>query len=307
MTNKKKILTYFNYLKKSLINKSSWMESLKKNHFLTQHTFENLLLSKQTIISLVEQFFTHMTKIQNLTIPFQVCGFDILGSARTGSGKTIAFLLPTIEFFFAIKWNFENGTAALIITPTRELSLQNYYVLKDLLKYHTHTHGIVTGGSNKKTEIEKLKKKPFILVGTPGRLLDHLKTTKYLKMTNLQFFIIDEADKCLEIGFEEEMLEITNLLPKNRQTILFSATQTKNVQNLAKISFRKNPIFLGNNELNKEEENNQGIEQGFVVCNLEDKLVLLLALLKKNSNKSETRKVSQIIDFLNILQNRLII
>mmetsp|Transcript_21580 Transcript_21580/g.54459 ORF Transcript_21580/g.54459 Transcript_21580/m.54459 type:complete len:478 (-) Transcript_21580:32-1465(-) len=278
------IKTFRNMISVDLKIKTIWLQKLKKNNVLSKNTFEKFILSKKTTIRLLELFYTHLTKVQSICIPYQICGFDILGSARTGSGKTIAFLIPIIEFFYTIKWNLKNGISALIITPTRELSLQNYYVLKDLLKYHSFSHGVVMGGASKKTEIERLEKDITILVATPGRLLDHLKTTKNIKIQNLQFLIIDEADRCLEIGFEEEIIAIVRFLPKKRQTILFSATQTRNVQSLYKISFQKTPVLLEIKE-NKKVKIIQNIEQGFVICKPDDKLVFLLTLIKKNRKK----------------------
>lgn len=223
---------------KELKNKV-WLKTLKKNHVLTKHTFEIISLSKPSICRLLEQLYTHMTRVQSLGIPLQICGFDILGSARTGSGKTIAFAVPIIEFVQILKWSFANGLASIIISPTRELTLQSYYVFKDLLKYHSQTVAVVMGGTNRKTEADKLLKGVSILTATPGRLLDHLKITKGLKFNHLQILVIDEADRCLEIGFQEEIYEIVKLLPKERQTIMFSATQNSKLCNLAKISFKK--------------------------------------------------------------------
>jgi len=276
--------TFSNALNRKIQVKMRWLQGLKRDNVLSKSTFEKFFFSKATIIRLLELFYTHLTKVQNISIPYQICGFDILGSARTGSGKTVAFLLPMIEFFYAIKWNSKNGVSALIISPTRELSLQNYYVLKDLLKYHTFSHGIVMGGANKNSETEKLKNGVTLLVATPGRLLDHLKTSKNLKILNLQFLVIDEADRCLEIGFEDEIFEIIKLLPMNRQTILFSATQTKNIESLTKISFKKKPILL-QIEGKKTKIYQENIKQGFVISKPEDKVVLLLTLLKKNKYK----------------------
>lgn len=278
------VKTFDNNLKFSLKKKIRWLQKLKKNNVLTKNTFEKFFFSKPTIIRLLELIYTHLTKVQSICIPYQICGFDILGSAQTGSGKTVAFLIPIIEFFFTIKWQKKNGISALIITPTRELSLQNYYVLRDLLKYHTFSHGIIMGGANKTTEAEKLKKETTILVATPGRLLDHLKTTAKMKINNLQFLVIDEADRCLEIGFEEEITAIMKILPSNRQTILFSATQKKDFENLSRISFKKIPVFLEIDE-NKKFFKSQNIDQGFIVCRQEGKLLSLLTLLKKNQDK----------------------
>ncbi len=102
----------------------------------------------------------------------------MLGSAKTGSGKTLAFLIPAIELMLKANFTTKHGTGVIIITPTRELALQNYSVAKDLLEYHSKTYGVVTGGVDKKTEAMKLKRGINLLVCTPGRLLDHLQSTE---------------------------------------------------------------------------------------------------------------------------------
>lgn len=106
-----------------------------------------------------------------------------------------------------------SGTGVIIISPTRELSMQTFGVLKELMKYHHHTYGLVMGGTARQAEAQKLSKGINILVATPGRLLDHLQNTPDFLYKNLQCLIIDEADRILEVGFEEEMKQIINLLP----------------------------------------------------------------------------------------------
>lgn len=107
------------------------------------------------------------------------------------------------------------GTGVIIISPTRELSIQTYGVVSDLLTYHSQTHGLVIGGANRRAEAEKLVKGVNLLVATPGRLLDHLQSTKGFVVKHLKCLIIDEADRILQIGFEEELKAIINLLPKS--------------------------------------------------------------------------------------------
>lgn len=159
-----------------------------------------------------------------------LAGKDLLGAAKTGSGKTLAFLLPAIEMLHKAKFLPRNGTGVVIIAPTRELALQIYGVAKDLMKYHTQTHGLVMGGANRKcvdygyscayhthkyrAEAEKLCKGVNLLVCTPGRLLDHLQNTNGFVYKNLKCLTIDEADRILQIGFEEDMKQIIKLLPK---------------------------------------------------------------------------------------------
>ena len=139
-----------------------------------------------------------------------------MGAAKTGSGKTLAFLIPAIELLYKLHFKPRNGTGVIIISPTRELALQIFGVAKELLKYHNQTFGIIMGGANRKAEAERLQKGVNLLVATPGRLLDHLQNTKGFNVANLKVLVIDEADRILEVGFEEEMHKIINLLPTGK-------------------------------------------------------------------------------------------
>ena len=114
-----------------------------------------------------------------------------------------------------------NGTGAIILSPTRELAMQTFGVLKELMENHSQTFGLIMGGSDRKAEAKKLQNGINILVATPGRLLDHLQNTANFMVKNLMCFCIDEADRILEVGFEEEMKSIVKLIPKKRQTMLF--------------------------------------------------------------------------------------
>ncbi|KNC80189.1 hypothetical protein SARC_07450 [Sphaeroforma arctica JP610] len=246
--------------------------------------FESLGLCEKSMQAIVDMGFTDMTEIQRRSIPELLKGKDLLGAACTGSGKTLAFLLPCIELLYKLQFTPRNGTGVLVISPTRELSLQILGVAKDLLKYHSQTYGIVMGGANRKAEAEKLGKGVNLLVSTPGRLLDHLQSTKGFNYKNLQALVIDEADRCLEIGFEEEMKQIIKLLPVKRQTLLFSATQTRNVEDLARISLKTEPVYVGVDD-NNVVATAAGIEQGYVLCPSEKRFLLLFTFLKKNMNK----------------------
>lgn len=125
-----------------------------------------------------------------------------------GSGKTLAFLIPCVELLYRAKFTPRNGTGAIVISPTRELAMQIYAVAREVMKHHSQTHGLVIGGANRRTEAEKLVKGVNLLVSTPGRLLDHLQNTPGFVFRNLACLVIDEADRILEIGFEEEMHSI---------------------------------------------------------------------------------------------------
>lgn len=168
-----------------------------------------------------------MTEIQAQTIPHLLEGRDLVGAAKTGSGKTLAFLIPAVELMTKLKFLPRNGTGVIILSPTRELAMQTFGVARELMKHHYHTFGLLIGGTNRKAEAKKLGQGINLLICTPGRLLDHLQHTKEFMHKNLQCLIIDEADRCLDIGFEQDMKKIVKILPKRRQTMLFSATSTK--------------------------------------------------------------------------------
>ncbi|XP_075440701.1 ATP-dependent RNA helicase DDX18 [Ascaphus truei] len=241
-------------------------------------------VNESTRRAISEMGFTHMTEIQHKSIRPLLEGRDVLAAARTGSGKTLAFLIPAIELVYKLRFMPRNGTGVLILSPTRELAMQTYGVLKELMAHHVHTYGLVMGGSNRSAEAQKLANGVNIVVATPGRLLDHMQNTPGFMYKNLQCLVIDEADRILEVGFEQEMKQIINLLPKRRQTMLFSATQTRKVEDLARISLKKEPLYVGVDD-NKDTATVDGLEQGYVVCPSEKRFLLLFTFLKKNRKK----------------------
>ena len=144
--------------------------------------------------------------------------------------------------------------------------MQTFGVLKELMKYHKQTYGLIMGGTNRQSEAIKLIKGVNIIVATPGRLLDHLQNTKQFLFKNLQCLIIDEADRILDIGFEEEMKQIIRILPQRRQTMLFSATVSKKTDDLINVALKKEPLYIGLDESNDNEKATvEGLEQGFVL------------------------------------------
>ncbi|CAJ1078641.1 ATP-dependent RNA helicase DDX18 [Xyrichtys novacula] len=242
------------------------------------------LVSENTLKAVKDMGFEHMTEIQHKSIRPLLEGRDVLAAAKTGSGKTLAFLIPSIELIYKLKFMPRNGTGVVILSPTRELAMQTYGVMKELMAHHVHTYGLIMGGSNRSAEAQKLANGVNILVATPGRLLDHLQNTPGFMFKNLQCLIIDEADRILEVGFEEELKQIIKLLPKKRQTMLFSATQTRKVEDLARISLKKEPLYVGVDD-NKDNATVDGLEQGYVVCPSEKRFLLLFTFLKKNRKK----------------------
>ena len=256
---------------------------LHKIGFFSESRFQDLEICDQTKKAIVEKMkFDKMTHIQAKSIPWLLKGKDLLGSAKTGSGKTLAFMIPALEILNRVKFTQSKGTGVIVITPTRELAQQIYDVGIDLLTHHNKTITLLIGGKNRKQDQIKLTKGSTIIVATPGRLLDHLRSTKFT-FHNLMCLIIDEADQILKQGFEEEMRQILSIIPKERQTILFSATQTKKVDDLVRLSL-KDPIFIGVDE-QADSSTVQGLEQGFVVCDADKRFRLLFTFLKKNRKR----------------------
>lgn len=246
--------------------------------------FSDLNLSEKTLKALNEMGFTEMRGIQQRTIPPLLTGRDVLGAAKTGSGKTLAFLVPAIEMLHSLRFKPRNGTGVIIVSPTRELALQIFGVATELMGHHSQTYGIVIGGASRRAEAEKLAKGVNLIVATPGRLLDHLQNTKFV-FKNLKSLIIDEADRILEIGFEDEMRQIIKILPKeDRQTMLFSATQTTKVEDLARISLRPGPLYINVDDQQKF-STVEGLEQGYIVCEADKRFLLLFSFLKLNQKK----------------------
>jgi ATP-dependent RNA helicase DDX18/HAS1 len=230
--------------------------------------------------------YDKMTKVQAKSIPPLLTGKDLIGSAATGSGKTLAFLVPIVELLRKAKFHTRNGTGAMILSPTRELAMQIYGVCKELLgDTSSLTYGLVMGGANRKTEAERLRKGVNIVIATPGRLLDHLRNSPGFVTRNLLVFCMDEADRILEIGFEDDLRAIVKMLPKERQTMLFSATQTKQVEDLARLSINPKTAVYVEVESRFKEATAENLEQGYVTCPSDKRFLLLFTFLKKNKNK----------------------
>ncbi|KAJ2933321.1 hypothetical protein H1R20_g3746, partial [Candolleomyces eurysporus] len=221
--------------------------------------------------------FVKMTDIQAKSIPVSLKGKDVLGAARTGSGKTLAFLIPVLEILYRRKWGATDGLGALIVSPTRELAVQIFEVLRSIGPFHSFSAGLVIGGKNLKDESERLARMN-ILVATPGRLLQHMDQTVGFDAGNLQ--VLDEADRILDMGFQRTLSALLGHLPKTRQTLLFSATQTQSVSDLARLSL-KDPEYVGVKEAGAS--NNyipDNLEQHYIVTDLDKKLDVLWSFIK---------------------------
>lgn len=196
---------------------------------MSSANFESLKekVCEDTLNGIKDMGFTTMTEIQSRSIPALLEGRDLVASAKTGSGKTLAFLIPAVELIAKLKFLPRNGTGCIVVSPTRELAMQTFGVLKELLKYHHHSYGLLMGGAPRTTEAERLAKGINILIATPGRLLDHLQNTSDFLYKNLQCLVLDEADRMLDVGFEEELKQIIKLLPSELNCKTFLTIQFK--------------------------------------------------------------------------------
>eukprot|EP00932_Pfiesteria_piscicida_P007378 SRR837773.17448.p1 GENE.SRR837773.17448~~SRR837773.17448.p1 ORF type:complete len:315 (+),score=150.47 SRR837773.17448:121-945(+) len=258
-------------------------KSIRPAGFFSEQKYEDLAICDNLKRALKEHKFEKLTEIQAKAIPHLLNGKDVLAAAKTGSGKTLAFLVPALDLLYNVKFLPRNGVGAMVISPTRELAQQIYDVLRNISQYMSQTIACCVGGMNRRPEAEKLAKGVNLLVATPGRLLDHMQNTKGFVYHNLVNLTIDEADRILEVGFEEEMNMIIKLLPKKRQTALFSATQTRKVADLARLSLQK-PVFV---EVKTEDNvaTVSGLTQGYVVCPAQSRFLLLFTFLKRNRDR----------------------
>ena len=243
------------------------------------NTFAELPLSKATSSGLSASHFKTLTTIQQKAIPLALQGQDILGAAKTGSGKTLAFVLPVLENLLRKRWTEYDGLGALILSPTRELAIQIFEVLRKVGRYHTFSAGLVIGGKSLQEEQDRLGKMN-ILVCTPGRMLQHMDQTTALEIGNLQILVLDEADRIMDMGFQSTVDAIVEHLPKDRQTLLFSATQTKKVSDLARLSLR-DPEYVAVHE-GAASATPASLKQHYVVTPLPEKLDTLWSFIRAN-------------------------
>ncbi|XP_056417643.1 probable ATP-dependent RNA helicase DDX10 [Hyla sarda] len=244
--------------------------------------FSDFPVSKKTLRGLVEAQYRLPTEIQKQTIGLALQGKDVLGAAKTGSGKTLAFVLPALECLYRLQWTADDGLGVLIISPTRELAYQTFEVIRKVGRMHEFSAGLIIGGKDLKLESERIHR-TNILVCTPGRLLQHMDETSSFHACDLQMLILDEADRILDMGFSDTMNAIIENLPAKRQTLLFSATQTKSVKDLARLSL-KDPEYVWVHE-NAKFSTPATLEQNYVVCELPNKINLLFSFVRNHLKK----------------------
>lgn len=246
-------------------------------------SFSNLGLNQRINKALKENTYKNPTSIQEKVIPLILQKKDIMAKAQTGSGKTASFVLPILELFFNKNEEKKEKTKAkistLVLTPTRELALQVSKAFGDFSINFENKPKTVTiiGGESLTQQLLDIQKGCDIVVATTGRLLDILDK-KQINLSNIEFFVLDEADKMLDLGFEVELEELLKSLPKNRQNLLFSATYPQKMLNIAsKITTKALEVFIED-----ETQTVQTINQRAITVNKENRSALLRYLIQNN-------------------------
>ncbi len=196
-------------------------------------TFESLGLSPESLATLRRARFEAPTPIQSQAIPPALAGRDVIGCAATGTGKTAAFLLPLMERFRG-----QEGTLGLVLAPTRELVMQIAEQARFFGEEHGLRHAVVIGGEDMNLQVEALRQQPTFILATPGRLVD-LLASKAVNLSKVQGLVLDEADRMLDMGFQQQLETILEAVPKQHQTLLFSATLGHDVTEFAQRQLRK--------------------------------------------------------------------
>lgn len=205
-------------------------------------TFQTMSLSRPVLRGLAAVGFSAPTPIQTKTIPVALLGKDVVGGAVTGSGKTAAFLVPIIERLLYRPKRLPTSRVAILM-PTRELAMQCYNVAKKLASYTDISFCYLVGGFSLREQENELRKRPDVIIATPGRFIDHMRNSSSFTLDTLEILVLDEADRMLEDGFADELNEILTTIPKSRQTMLFSATMTNSVDKLIRVGMTR-PVRL---------------------------------------------------------------
>jgi len=246
--------------------------------------FESLNVSPDTLALVKELGYEKMTPIQAESIPSLLEGRDLIGQSKTGSGKTAAFTIPILERIHVEQSAFRD-VQAMILCPTRELCTQ---VVREVRKLGRKRIGLqvleLAGGVPVGPQARSLETGVHIVVGTPGRVLDHL-TRGTLNLSALEIIVLDEADRMLDMGFQAEMDQVMSALPENRQTVLFSATFPLGIQALSE-RFQNNAVMVKIEQSSEDIESLSTVEQTFFVVEEKDKVECLLQLLSRE--KPET-------------------
>ncbi|RNA16152.1 ATP-dependent RNA helicase DDX54 [Brachionus plicatilis] len=252
--------------------------------------FQSMGFNWQILKSILNSGYKQPTPIQRKAIPEILLGKDVVAMARTGSGKTAAFLLPMLQRLTESSQNKtqkSQGPKALIMSPTRELALQTFKFSKQFGKYCDFKAAVILGGDKIEDQFETMHENPDIIIATPGRFL-HICVEMNLKLNSIEYVVFDEADRLFEMGFKEQLNEILTKLPtENRQTLLFSATLPQSLVEFARAGLQ-NPTLI---RLDVESKLSDKLKLAFFHSRIEDKLPFLIYLL--NNVTKSAQKLSQ--------------
>lgn len=238
-------------------------------------TFKDLKLAEPLIMALEKVGYANPTPIQTQAIPYILEGRDIFGSAQTGTGKTAAFALPILQKLHLN--TTASGVRSLILAPTRELAIQISDNIRSYSKHLKISHATIFGGVSQHNQVRELRRGVDILVATPGRLLD-LMQQGFVKLNNVEYFVLDEADLMLDMGFINDIKKIIPKLPAKKQTLFFSATAAPDIMKLAN-TLLKNPAHISVNPISSAAPL---VEQSVYYVAKENKRSLLKYILKDN-------------------------
>uniref|UniRef100_A0A7E4VM66 RNA helicase n=1 Tax=Panagrellus redivivus TaxID=6233 RepID=A0A7E4VM66_PANRE len=241
--------------------------------------WQNLGLDHPVFKAIDKLGYKQPTPIQRKTIPLILDGKDVVAMSRTGSGKTAAFVVPMVQ---KLKARSTTGARALLLSPTRELAMQTFGVLKQLAKYTGLRCACLVGGDNMDEQFSAIHENPDILIATPGRLL-HLAVEMNLKLGSVKYVVFDEADRLFEMGLAEQLHDILKRLPESRQTLLFSATLPKLLIEFAKAGL-SDPTLV---RLDVDTKVSENMSMVFLACRAHDKISALLFLARKAIRQKE--------------------
>jgi len=243
--------------------------------------FTDLGIIDQILNAIKDEGYTHPTPIQEKAIPILLDRKDLLGCAQTGTGKTAAFTIPILQHLYQNKHKGKPQIKALIITPTRELAIQIAQNITSYAKYTGITNVVIFGGVKQRSQTNELRRGTDILVATPGRLLD-LISQGYISLKFVKYFVLDEADQMLDMGFIHDIKKVIAKLPAKRQSLFFSATMPKSIIELSsKILGDYQKVTITPKQATAEK-----VKQAIYFVNKQNKSKLLIHLLNKNQNAS---------------------
>lgn len=261
--------------------------------------FQSMGLSYSVYKGIIRKGYKIPTPIQRKAIPMIMDGRDVVAMARTGSGKTAAFLLPLFE---KLKIHVPQGARALILAPTRELALQTLTFTKELGKFTDLRAAVILGGDSMNEQFSAIHENPDIIIATPGRFL-HVIMEMDLKLQSVEYVVFDEADRLFEMGFKDQLHEILGRLPVSRQTLLFSATLPSLLVEFSRAGLN-DPILVRLDVDNKLSEN---LQMAFVQCRNEDKIAVLLYFLRNIVKPAEQTLVfvatKHHVEYLSLILN----